>query len=558
MYGVIGASVLLQFFGLLLPFISKFLIDDVMPTGVATFLPALGVGIVLIILSRSLLIYLRGLLLVHLQVNFDTTTTSKVYAHLLSLPYHFFQVRSSGDLISRLSSVTQLRNLLTSQLASTIIDGTLVIVYLAILIWSFPVLAYTTLALGFSQLLLVYATSGKMRELLRETLFTAASLQSYQVETLKGIATLKAAGSEERAYSRWKSLFNENLNSGLKKDRFVTVIVALRSFLELLSPLLLLWLGTYMVINDQLSLGAMIAINAIAISFLTPLTSLANTIIRIQEGSVHLDRVSKILITPSEPRIEQQNDFHLDGNINLKDVWFKYGENESYILNGINVSITRGQKIAIVGRTGAGKSTLGLLLVGLFQCGKGTILFDKRPIETLDLLSLRRQIGVVLQEPFLFSGSIRQNIAFNTPELNLQAIRKAAQMACIDQEIEQMPLGYDTLIAEGGTSLSGGQVQRIAMARALASNPSVLLLDEATSHLDANTEHQIDRVLNGLSCTRIFIAHRLSTIINADQILYIEKGKIEAHGTHEELLDTCQAYVELFDKQHKTQNIIYS
>ena len=552
---ILAASLFIQLFGLVLPLFTKFVVDYVIVFHLDTLLPILGIGIVIFVLARILLLYLRSVMLLHMQMRFDSQMTAGIFNHLLSLPYNFFQLRTSGDLIARLSSNANVRNIVTNQFASTAIDGSLVIVYSIILLIMVPSLGIITLGIGLVQVLLIVLTSSRVRSLLRENLSAEADLQAYQVEALKGIATLKATGAEGLAFGHWFELFVRQLNTSLRKDYFFAVVQAFRSSLDTLAPLLLLWLGAYYVINDTITLGTMLAFSALAVSFLTPLVSLANAIRNLQESGAHLDRVMKIIEATPEQVSQKKVAPTLTGDIKVQDLFFQYATDGHYVLKSISLHIRTGQKIAIVGATGAGKSTLGMLLVGLHIPQQGAIFYDDQPLSEIDVQSVRRQIGVVLQEPFLFSGSIRQNIAFNSPEASIDEVMDAAKKACVHEEIELMAMGYDTMVAEGGASLSGGQRQRIALARALVNNPSVLLLDEATSHLDAQTEYDIDQALDSLSCTRIHIAHRLSTVVNADLILFMKSGEILACGPHHELLLKSSDYANLFEKQSFTQTI---
>jgi ABC-type bacteriocin/lantibiotic exporter with double-glycine peptidase domain len=301
-----------------------------------------------------------------------------------------------------------------------------------------------------------------------------------------------------------------------------------------------------------MSLGTMLALIALASAFLEPLSSLVANGQGMQLAAAHLDRISDVLNAEPEqdPRIVEAAP-RLHGHIEFRNVSFRYDPDAPFVLRNISFSIEPGQKTALVGRTGSGKSTLAMLLLGLYEPTEGEILVEGVPLRTLNYRSIRSQFGVVLQEPFLFSGSLRQNIAFGQPDMGLDAVLTAAQMAEIGDEIEQMPMGYDTRIAEGGTGLSGGQRQRVSLARALARKPAVLVMDEATSHLDVVTESRVETNLSGLACTRIVIAHRLSTVCDADQILVLDDGHIAERGTHQDLLSHGGCYAALVSSQVK-------
>jgi ATP-binding cassette subfamily B protein len=328
------------------------------------------------------------------------------------------------------------------------------------------------------------------------------------------------------------------------------LIEAAQATLRTLSPLVLLWVGAMFVLNGQMSLGTMLAINVLAISFLTPLASLVRNWDTLPLVASHLERIGDVLEAEPEQNLTSVTNVpRLSGSIELKNVDFRYSADSPIILHSISLSIEPGQKVALVGPTGSGKSTLARICMGLYPSTDGEVFYDGLMLQSLRYQSLRSQFGVVMQDPFLFSGSVRENIAFNDPTLSMEAIVRAAKLAAIHDEIVQMPMGYETMVGEGGARLSGGQLQRIALARALAHNPVILILDEATSHLDAVTERLVDHNLSQLSCTRIIIAHRLSTIRNADLICVLREGQIVERGTHTDLLALKGFYAELVYSQ---------
>jgi ABC-type bacteriocin/lantibiotic exporter with double-glycine peptidase domain len=313
---------------------------------------------------------------------------------------------------------------------------------------------------------------------------------------------------------------------------------------------LLLWLGALRVLDGGMTLGTMLALNALAAAFLAPLASLIANGQRLQMVGAHLERIGDVLQAEPEQRVADSRPAPaLSGRIDLDGVNFTYDGQSEVGLRDINLRIEPGQKVALVGRTGSGKTTLAMLLLGLYRPTAGTIRYDGLPLDALDYRSLRRQFGVVLQESFLFAGSIRQNIAFNAPDLDFGEVVAAAEKAGMHEAILEMPMGYETPVAEGGSGLSGGQRQCLAIARAIAHRPAILLLDEATSHLDVLTERRVDERLGELACTRIVIAHRLSTIRNADQILVLDRGSIVERGTHAELVALDGHYAALIRSQ---------
>jgi ATP-binding cassette, subfamily B, bacterial len=546
LFQIILASLLLQVLGLAGPIITKVLIDHVIRFQVSNVMTILGVGLSIVFLTQAIVTYLRSVLLLHLQYRLDSKMMLGFFEHLLMLPYRYFQQRTSGDLLMRLSSNTVIREILTSQTLSLALDGSLVVVYFTILWFQQSLLGLLALCLGALQITLLLATARRTRLLSERELATQAKSQSYLFEALSRIEVIKSSGKEDWALDHWSRLLVDHLNVSFKRSHFSAQIEAMVSALKTLSPLVFLWVGTHLVLAGQLSLGTMLALTALASAFLAPLSSLVANGQRLQIVGSHLERLADVIeAAPEQSSRSNAIAPRLSGQIELRRVSFRYNAMATPVLTDISFTIQAGQKIALVGRTGAGKSSLAKLLIGLYAPTEGEIFYDGIPLSSLNYRSLRRQFGVLCQDAPLFSGSIRQNIAFGDMQMPMEQVVAAARQAAIHDEILRMPMKYETLIGESDGGLSGGQRQRIALARALVTRPSVLLLDEATSHLDVETERMVEERLSELSCTRIIIAHRLSTILSADVIYVMDQGRLVGQGAHHELLESCAAYTSL-------------
>lgn len=553
---IILVSLLLQAFGLVIPFITKIVIDRIIPYRISEILPLLGVGLVLILLSQLLTTLIRSLLLIYLQAHIDASLASRFFEHLLKLPLRFFQQRSSGDIMSRVASNTTVRNLVSSQLISSIIDGSMVMIYLVILFSQVFAFGAIALLIGLLQVLLLLCTRGPVRRLARRELDAIGEAQGYVTEMLTGIETVKAAGSEQKAFQSWSNHYLKQLNASVKMNYVTSFVSTFTGILNVFAPLALLWVGTNAILQGTMQTGTMLALSVLVGEFLTPLGSLVSSGQSLQVARSHIERLADVIEAEPEQHLQDvQQPPRLTGQITLKQVNFQYDADAPLVLKGIDIQIEAGQKVAIVGRTGSGKSTLGKLLLGLFLPTAGEILYDDISLPTLDLQAVRAQLGVVTQGMHTFSGSIRQNITFNHPDLSMEQVIKAAQTAEIHEDILQMPMSYETCIAEGGNALSGGQRQRLALACALAHEPAILLLDEATSALDVITEQRIAQNLKELQCTQIIIAHRLSTIRTADCILVLDDGRIVESGSHEDLLARDGYYARLIHNQLATREV---
>jgi ATP-binding cassette subfamily B protein len=547
---VLTASLLMRLLALALPLLTALVVDELVPRGDRHLLAILTVGAAGIVGYQFLTAFLRGNLLLELRTRLDMGLTTRFVEHLVELPYAYFLRRSSGDLMMRMQSNANVREILTTGSISALIDGAFATLYLALVaVVSLP-LALLVLVIAALQVTTMLASWRRNQRLMSESLQVEATTQSYAYELLAGIQTLKASGAEHRAAEHWSGLFTDQVKVALTRDRLTAAVDSVMSALQTAAPLLILLAGAYQVIGGAMSLGTMLAAAALAAGFLQPLATLVSTGLQLQLVGSYMERINDVLDAPTEAHGRRHRPVaRLAGHVRADSVSFAYGPLAPLAVTDVSLEVRPGQHVGIVGRSGSGKSTLAHLLLGLYPPTSGEIEFDGMNLRDLDVVSLRRQLGIVTQRPYLFASSIRQNIALTDPSLPLDAIVHAAKLACIHDDIEAMPMGYDTRLHDGGTSLSGGQRQRMAIARALVHRPSILLLDEATSELDTVTEQMVYERLAALSATTIVIAHRLSTVRHADHIVVLDDGMVAESGTHGDLVAKGGVYHALLNAQ---------
>jgi ATP-binding cassette, subfamily B, bacterial len=550
---VIVLSVVLQLVALAVPALVGLTIDKVLPRHDSDLLQLLAVAALVALSVQLLTTFVRSSLLLHLRTYMDAQMTLDLNEHLLRLPFGYFQQRSAGDLVMRLTSGTQIRDVLTSSALSAVLDGSMALVYFALLLIMAPQLAAIAVGIALLQSGIVLLSGRRNAELAAEQLVVQARLASAQVDAIAAIEPIKSMGAERRIAERWSDLYVDVLNAALDRGRLGTYVNTLTGALGFAGPLALLLSGAHLVMNGTLGTGGMLALSALGSAFLTPVGALVSMWTQLQTLRSYVQRVEDILDTEPEPRPQPMAagsaPARLSGALELREISFAYAANLPQVVERLSLTIAAGEFVAIVGASGSGKSTLARLLGGLFAPSSGSVLYDGVDTRAWDPSALRGMLGMVTQDPRLLATTIRENVALFDATVPLERVEEAARLAEIHDDVSRLALGYDTVLSDGGGSLSGGQRQRLALARALLRKPAVLVLDEATSQLDTVTERRVQEHLQTLRCTRIVVAHRLSTVRGADRIVVLDRGRVVDVGPHAQLVGRCQLYRELVSAQ---------
>jgi ABC-type bacteriocin/lantibiotic exporter with double-glycine peptidase domain len=543
---IIIVSLALRLIGLAMPLITGMIVDKVVPRSDYDLLYVVLLTIGGMTVFNLISEIVRAHLLLHLRISLDTRTTLGFLDHMVSLPFQFFQRRSTGDLMMRVESNGTVRETVTSKSMSAVIDGLFVLIYAVVIFYVNPVLGVITLAMASLEALVFLCARPTFHRLLAADLDKQAKAHSYMVQMLGGIETLKCAGAERLGVEKWSNLYTDELNIKMRRARASAWVDGIRGAVAAAGPMLILTIGATSVMKGEMTLGTMFAMNSLATSLFGPLSMLVHSALELQLVKGHMDRIDDVLQTQLEQdRDAVQQPPRLRGAVHVRNVSFKYGDQAPLVVQDVSLDIAPGMSVALVGPSGSGKSTLLNLLAGLYKPVKGDIQYDARGLHEMDLRAIRQQIGIVPQHPFIFGGTLRENVALTAPGATLDRISSACKVSCLHDDIAEMPMGYDTVVSDGGGSLSGGQRQRVAIARAVIRNPALMLLDEATSALDNSTEKRVIENLERQRCTRITVAHRLSTVRNSDLIVVMDKGRIVEQGTHDQLLAARGLYTKL-------------
>lgn len=549
------ATLVIQLLGVAPPIIVQNVLDKVVVHNNVELLTVLMIGLVIVNLFTQITTLMRGFLMNFMVRKLDFAMMSQFFRHTFSLPLSFFSKRRTGDIFARFQENETIRNFLTESTLSTVLNLLMVFVYFFVLAAYSLKLTTVLFVLVIPILILTVAVTPKIKMYARKTFETSTDAEATLMESLGGAESVKGMAIEREIRLKWEKKYAHSLDVRYKSTRFDLLVSFVAQLFNACITIVILWMGTKMVMSQELTIGQLIAFNMLLGSIMSPLMGLVGMWDEIHETGVALERLGDVLDLDPEQNIEQASTHialpTLEGNISFKNIYFRYNETGPPVLENISFELAAGEVVAVVGQSGSGKTTLAKLLVGFYHPNEGSILVDGYDLKTLDKNYYRRQIGYVMQSNLLFSGTIAENIAIGDQSIQRRRVTDVARLADAHSFISAMPLAYEQVVGERGMGISGGQMQRICIARALYHNPRLLVFDEATSSLDTQSESNI---LNNMKSmlqgrTALIIAHRLSTVMHADKILVLYKGSIVEQGRHEELLARKGMYYQLVQKQ---------
>jgi len=550
------ATFVIQMLGIVPPLIIQNILDGVIVHQNVSLLHLLIIGLIISNVFTQLTVAIRAALANFMVRKLDFTMMSQFFRHAFSLPYSFFAKRKTGDIFARFEENLTIRAFLTESTVTTVLNLLMVFIYFTVLFLYNVRLTLLLIAFVIPILVLTAFVTPKAKRFAREVFGATTEAKSYLMESLGGAETVKGMGIERPIRLKWETKYAKSLEVQYRAQSFNIKVGLAAQLLNSATTIAILWAGTNLVLAGELTVGQLIAFNALMGSVLAPLMGLVGLWTRLNDASVAMERLGDVLDLEPEQKPEELASRivipELQGDVRFDGVYFRYGGSETpYVLENVSFAIRPGELVALVGRSGSGKTTLAKLLVGFYPPTEGTLTVDGYDINVVDKEYFRAQVGYVMQTNLLFSGTIGDNIAGGAEEPDRRRIEEVAKKADAHGFISKMPLGYQQMVGERGMGLSGGQIQRLCIARALYRNPRLLVFDEATSALDSQSESNIianlKDVLQGR--TALVIAHRLSTIMRADKILVLYEGKIVEQGRHEELVQRRGMYYELVQQQ---------
>ena len=551
---VLLASLFLQLMGIAMPLITQVIIDKVIGNSGYSTLTVIGTSMVLFFFMQSLLSFVKTYVMNHTTNKLDAILGTRLFRHLIALPLPYYERRRVGDTLMRVGALGQIRGFLTGTGLMTILDVFFSVVFIGFMFWySVPL---TLISLAIVPLYIVQNVWAVpiIKRKIEAVWRTGAMNNAFMVESITNMETIKSLAVEPQFVNKWENLLARYVRTTFENVKFNLVINAFSGVIQGLLSMAILWYGGHMVMDGYFTLGQLIAFQMLSGQATGPMTKLLTMWPQVQQVGLALERIGDILNTPMEPivhEIGKRGDQRINGEIILEDVSFRYRVDLPLVLKNINLHIAPGEKLGIVGRSGSGKSTLTNLVQNLYIPESGTITVGGINTKEANLGWLRDQIGVVMQENYLFNSSVRDNIAVSRPTATMDEIIRAARLAGAHDFILELKEGYDTKVGERGDSLSGGQRQRVAIARALLANPPILIFDEATSALDYESERIIFNNMEAIGAgrTMLIIAHRLSAVRRCDKIIVVDKGEIVESGSHEQLMALGGLYRYLHDQQ---------
>ena len=550
---ILVISFFLQLIGLATPLFFQVVMDKVLVHRGLTTLDVIAVGLLFCSIFESLLSGLRTYVFAHTTSRIDVELGARLFRHLLSLPLAYFRSRRVGDSVARVRELENIRNFLTGNAITLVMDVLFSFVFIGVMLCYSGWLTLVVVASLPVYVLLSMTLTPALRSRLREKFNRGADNQSFLVETISGIDTVKAMAVEPQTTRRWDNQLAGYVEAGFRTVALGTIAREGVNFVGKLVTVATIWIGARLVINGDMTVGQLIAFNMLAGRVAQPIMRIAQLWTDFQQTGISMQRLGDILNAPGEVGGGSRSTMPpLQGRIELDAVTFRYRADAPEVLHAVNLQIQAGEVIGIVGRSGSGKSTLTKLIQRLYVPERGRVMVDGMDLAMVDVSSLRRQIGVVLQENILFNRTLRENIALTDPGAPLESVIAAAKLAGAHEFILELAEGYDTMVGEHGSTLSGGQRQRVAIARALMNNPRILIFDEATSALDYESERIIQNNMRAICQGRtvIIIAHRLSAVRDANRIIVMERGNIVEEGAHAELLQMQAGH---YSRLHRLQ-----